>query len=155
MHAKEVYELLILLGLPSILALAGVAWYLFYEADERHMLDWLKPSSRPPVENLAHSTRDFSAEPKLAPRAEPERKVAAARHHAPPAKDKPTFEPPARPPALAGFLEGQMRRQAQEAVAGSPERLRRLETLIAEREAVIQSGGMPPPCTAQELLSQL
>lgn len=154
MHAKEVYELLIALGAPSLLALAGVAWYLFYEADERHLLDWLKPSPRPPAETPAPVRHEPPRPPEPLPRVEPQRTVAPARADAPAAKDKPTVKPFSS--AITNRLvEEQMRREAQQAVAGSPERLRRLNVLIAEREAIIRSGDTPPPCTAQELLSQL
>jgi hypothetical protein len=157
-HAKEVYEVLVALGFSSFLAVVGVGVYLYFEADERHLLDWLKPSSRPPAENLVPPVRAAPPEPKEkpAPRVEPERTAAPAPPEAPAAEHKATTKPPSRPPVFAfPVSEEQMRRGAREAVAGSPERLRHLEALIAERDAIIRSGGTPPPCTAQDLLRNL
>lgn len=142
MHAKEIYELVIALGGTSFLGVVAVGVYLYLEADERHLFDSLKPSNRPPAETPAPPARAPSAvvEPKPAPVA----------------KQKAMADPPARPPVFAfPVSEDQIRRKAREAVAGSPERLRRLEALFAERDAVIRSGGTPPSTTAQDLLRNL
>jgi hypothetical protein len=162
MHvAREVAHLLEQYQVPSALIALAVIAILFYEAYEKGMLDFLTdrvppPTPTPPGPPDSDLIPETAPDPTFPPDPVPDPAPPLREDDDAPELSEP-YASPVRPPTTFDILvETRVRYDARRAVAGSEERLRRLEALIATRDATLARGDTPTPrTTAHELLEDL
>jgi hypothetical protein len=158
MHmTREVIELLVFLGVPGLLIAVAVVALWVFDLNERGLFEEFK--RRPQPKELGTPPIPPTGGAKPLSEEELEAALDGLEQHVSAGADdaRPDVEPP-RSPAPSTFdilVERQVRYEAERAVAGPEERLRRLRAEFATRDAIIRAGGTPTPHTAQELLSKL